>query len=267
MYTGCVRTGDIEMAYFCFGTGSRDLVILPGVDVKSVLLSRKAVERAYRSFADTFRVWVFDRRQNLPDDYSIRAMARDTAIDMRAVGITRADIFGASQGGMIAQYIAIDDPALVRSMVLGSTAPTVTPTLQETVSRWRELAECGDIRGLTGDFIDRLYSERTIGKYRDVLLHMNDHVTADDLRRFVILLRGMEGFDTTEELPRVQCPVLVIGVEGDRALGSLGSRQLSDLLGCDCYLYSDEYGHCVFDEAEDYRDRMLSFFCSVEVDN
>ena len=36
--------------------------------------------------------------------------------------------------------------------------------------------------------------------------------------------------------------------------------EIAEKLGCPIYLYGGEYGHCVFDEAPDYKQRMYHFF-------
>ena len=53
--------------------------------------------------------------------YSTRDMAEDLAFGMQTLGITRAKVLGVSQGGMIAQYLAIDHPELVDRLVLAVT--------------------------------------------------------------------------------------------------------------------------------------------------
>ena len=46
MITGSVKTGSTEMEYFSFGSGSRRLIILPGIGVQKVRASAKGVETA-----------------------------------------------------------------------------------------------------------------------------------------------------------------------------------------------------------------------------
>ncbi|MEZ4736479.1 MAG: alpha/beta hydrolase [Caldilineaceae bacterium] len=53
-----------------------------------------------------------------PLPYTIRDMAADTVGLLDALGIDQAHIVGASQGGAIAQMVAIDYPARVRSLTL-----------------------------------------------------------------------------------------------------------------------------------------------------
>lgn len=89
---------------------------------------------------------------------------------------------------------------------------------------------------------------------------MNDNVSPEDISRFIIQTEGIIGFDVYDELDQITCPVLVIGVEGDRVIPSACSVKMAEKLGCELYLYSSEYGHCVFDEAPDYKERLLTFF-------
>ena len=135
-----VRFDGGELEYFSFGSGERTFVILPGLGTRSILFSRMMISAAYKRFCDDFTLYVFDRRRNLPPTYTVREMARDTAAAMRALGLRNADIFGASLGGMTAQFIAIDSPELVRSLVLGSTAPRVNKRLLEVSEKWSAAA-------------------------------------------------------------------------------------------------------------------------------
>ena len=260
MKTDLVRIGEIEMEYFSFGSGERAFVILPGVSTRSLMLSAMAVGAAYRAFGEAYTVYCFDRRRNMPDGYTVRQMAEDTAAVMQKLGIADADLFGASQGGMMAMCIAIDHPELVRKMVLGSTAAKVDDVGTASTDRWITLAKSGDLTALTAELIDSLYSENTIGKYKEMLLHMNDGMTEDDIRRFIIQTQALDGFDITGELCKIHCPVLVIGSEGDKVLLPSQSRYIAEALGAELYMYSDEWGHCVFDEAPDYKQRMLDFY-------
>ena len=255
-----VKLNDVEMEFFSFGSGERAFVILPGVLTRSVMHSAMAIEAAYKPFSDEYTVYVFDRRRNMPDPYPVRQMAADTAAVMRHLGICDADIFGASQGGMMVMCIAIDAPELVRKIALGSTAASIDERVKTGTKRWVSLAQSGDLTALTAELIDCLYSEKTVRRYKDLLLHMNDDMDADDIRRFVIQTEAIDGFDVTDELDKITCPALVIGAEGDKTLPAEQSRFIAEKLGCPLYMYDSEYAHCVFDEAPDYKKRLLSFF-------
>ena len=187
-------------------------------------------------------------------------MASDTAAVMRMLGLADADVFGASQGGMIALYLAADAPELVHALVAGSTTVRCNEVIGATVEAWTSYARNRDISGLTADFVDRLYSENTVRQFREYLIHMNDQVGEDELDRFIIRAESIHGFDARDVVKSICCPVLVIGVENDLAVGAEASRELAGLLDAELYMYGSEYGHCVFDEAPDYKQRMMDFF-------
>ena len=71
-----VQTDTFSMDFFRFGKGERTLVILPGLSVQSVMGLADAVASAYQHMTETFTIYLFDRRKDLPPVYSVRDMAR-----------------------------------------------------------------------------------------------------------------------------------------------------------------------------------------------
>ena len=257
---GTVEVGEVSMDYCKFGTGERVFVILPGLSIHAVTPSGEAVAQAYAAFAEDYTVYLFDRRTNVPEHYTVEDMAADTAAVMRELGIAHAAVFGASQGGMIAETIALDAPELVDELILASTCPRHNETLDAAEQRWVKLAEEGRGYDLNADFADSLYGAETLKQYRDVLLAGGEGITDEELARFVLLAENMHEFDVLDRLGELQCRTLILGCEGDKVMTAEASRELNEAIpGSECYIYGDEYGHAVYDEAPDYRDRILEF--------
>jgi len=257
-----VKTDGLEMRYFRFGRGERPFVILPGLSVKSVMDSAEAVAEAYAMFAEEYTVYVFDRRSRLPAVYTVRDMGRDTAAAMAALGLRDVYLFGASQGGMIAQVIAIEHPELVNRVVLGSTASHAEKALSPLFDRWIALAEAGDGVGLYLAFGEAIFPPEVFEASRQALSDAGRTVTDEELRRFVILAKGTEDFSVAGELDRIRCPVLAIGSYEDRVLDSDATMEIAERLDLppqELYLYTG-YGHAAFDTAPDYKERILRFF-------
>ncbi|HVL33917.1 MAG TPA: alpha/beta fold hydrolase, partial [Actinomycetota bacterium] len=83
--------------------------------------------RLIPSLAERYRVIAHDNRgvggsDVPPGPYDLSTMAADAAAVLRAAGVERAHVIAASLGGMIGQHLALEHPALVRSLVLGCTA-------------------------------------------------------------------------------------------------------------------------------------------------
>ena len=258
----CVSTDEFKMRYFRFGQGGRTLVILPGLSVQSVMGAADQVAAAYASLADAFTIYVFDRREDLPPSYCVPEMARDTAAAIRALGLRDVDLFGASQGGMIALQIAIDDPELVHRMVLGSTTAHVRDEQFGVLENWIGLALKRDAEALYLDLGETIYPPEVFAQYRPLLLSAAQTVTEAELDRFVTLARGTRGFDVTDRLDRIRCGVLIIGVYEDAVLDSDATMEIAERLDdrpdFRLYMYVG-YGHAAYDTAPDYRDRIRRF--------
>lgn len=254
-------TDTFSMEYYKFGHGEEALVILPGLSVQSVMGFASAVEEAYQLLADEYTVYLVDRRKDLPDTYSVHEMAEDTAEALKAIGLEKVNLFGASQGGMMAMDIAICHPELVSNLVLGSTAPCLDEEHYKTIENWIGLAKDGDREGLYLAFGEAVYPKEVFEQSRDLLIAAAETVTDEDLERFAILAEGMDGFDVTDKLGSIACPVLVLGSNDDQVVGGEASEKIAELLkdgDCTLYMY-DGYGHAAYDTAPDYKERILDF--------
>ena len=260
-----VRTDTFTMDFFRFGRGDIPLVILPGLSVQSVMGAADAIAAAYRSLEDRFTIYVFDRRGELPPSYPVREMARDTAEAFRTLGLKDACVFGASQGGMIALVIAAEHPELIRKMVLGSTSAHVREPQYRVLEGWADLARKKDPVGLYLAFGSEIYPPEVFAQYRETLISAAQTVTEAELERFIILVEGTKGFNIVDELDRIRCPVLAVGVYEDSVLDSDATMEIAEKLDhrADFRLYMYVgFGHAAFDTAPDYRERMLKFFLS-----
>lgn len=112
---------------------------------------------------------------------------------------------------------------------------------------------------LNRSFQRSVYSKEYFEKYKDIFKSLENDGTDGDLARFAALTHSVLKFDATEELSRIFCDVLVIGAQNDAALSGEASRHIASLLGCELYMY-ENYGHAVYDEAPDYKKRLLDFF-------
>ena len=101
----CLRLKNGEMDYICFGSGTRTLVMLPGVGdgLKTVRGMALPFALLYRKLSRDFTVYVFSRRRQLPGSMSTREMAEDVDEAMTQLGLRASNVVGVSQGGMIAQ--------------------------------------------------------------------------------------------------------------------------------------------------------------------
>ena len=94
-----------------FGTGERPLVMLPGLRLSGIRGGAGAVSWYYRRFARAFTVYLIDRRDPVLPGCTIHDLADDTAAAMHQLDLRDVCLYGASQGGMIAQDLTISFPS------------------------------------------------------------------------------------------------------------------------------------------------------------
>lgn len=255
-----IKTGRFEMDYFVFGEGKKNFVMIPGISIEPVSKSAAAVAAAYDMFGRDYTVYVFDRAKDIRDNYSIEEMAEDTAEAMKLAGIKDAYILGASQGGMILLCIARDHPELVNRGLLASTAACVTGEGKEVLIRWRDIAQSGDAETINREMFSRLYTPEYIETYKDVFAQLEKQGDEEKLKKLAILCSACLDFDCRDTLDSIKCPMLVIGAKNDTVFPAAeASRELAERLGCELYVY-EHYCHAVYDEAPDYKDRIMAFF-------
>lgn len=260
-----VKTDTFSMDCIQFGHGEKTLVILPGLSVQSVMIYADSIAEAYGMFADEYTVYVFDRRKELPESYSVHEMAADTAEVLQVLGLKNVNLFGASQGGMIAMVTAMEHPELIQKLILGSTAARMEDERYRAVEEWIRLAEDKEKTKLYLAFGEAIYPADVFEQSKELLKEAAETVSDEDLARFVILAEGMKDFDVTGDLEKITCPVLVIGSMDDHVLGPEASVEIAKHLkrqrGTVLIMY-DGYGHAVYDTAPDYRERMAGFLAA-----
>ena len=253
-----LRLSDTEIDYISFGRGEKALIMIQGLNTRSIKGAAFPLAYAYRIFAKDYTVYLFDRRPDVYDGITVRDFARDIAEAMDKLGIKSADVIGVSQGEMIAQYLAIDRPELVRRLVLAVTLSKNTDTVQQVIERWIALTQKGEMRELVTDMAERMYSPAYLRRYKPLLPLLTLLQKPKDTERFTILARSALTCNAYDELEGISCPTLVIGGKEDKVIGAGASEALADKLGCELYLYED-LGHAAYEEAKDFNSRMLAF--------
>lgn len=241
-----------------FGDGKKALILLPGLSFQGVRGSALMLAYMYRIFTKEYTVYVFDKKAAIPEGYTIRSMAADVAKAMKRLHLHNADVFGVSQGGMIAQYLAIDHPHLVHKLVLGVTASRCNGVMEKVIHGWIQMAEKDDCEAIVTDMYAKMYSDAYSRKYRWMYPVFARIVRSKDMSRFTVLAGTCLTCHSYPELHKIKCPVLVIGGRRDDIVTGKASQEIADALGCEIYMY-DDLGHAAYEEAPDFNERILSF--------
>lgn len=253
-----MTVGDGCMNVIRFGRGDRVLAIVSGVSLTGLEGKGADVAAAYSVFCEGYTVYLFDRRKQLKPGVTIHDMAEDIYSALTQLGVTKAALYGVSQGGMIVQDMTINHPELTEKLVLCSTLCDFSANNSPAIEEWLALAEEKNVVLLNRSFFKYVYSEAYLEMFRDFLPALEQLGTAEDCERFTHMLRACFTFDVSERLTEIKCPVFVIADTNDRTIPVENAHFISEKLCCEKYIY-DSYSHAVFDEAPDIKDRVYAF--------
>jgi pimeloyl-ACP methyl ester carboxylesterase len=255
-----ININGFDCDYISFGKGKDPLIMLPGVGdgfktAKGVALPFALM---YRCFAESFRVYVFSRRNDMPEGFTTADMADDLDDIMEALGVGSASVFGVSQGGMIAQQMAIRHPDKVSRLVLAVTASRPNDTMRNTLDTWLSMLDRDDYRGFMIDSAERAYT----GEYLKRGIKLNSLIAGvkpKDYTRFRILCNSCLEHNSYDNLIKIACPTLLIAADQDKVLGAEASVEMKERIpDSKLYMYKG-YSHGVYEQAKDFNGRVMRF--------
>lgn len=184
-----------------------------------------------------FRVLTWDHRgtgrSDKPDvHYSTRLFAEDCVNILAALGVERAHFLGHSMGGRVCQWIALDHPEVVASMILSGTGPGTSFDGQyyergvpyETAA---EMAQKGFDQYMKDHFGGAFMfpPEFAQAHPEQVEQFRNAHFShPTPLRPYLRHVVARQEHETRALLHAIRCPTLVICGSGDTVDAATGSH-------------------------------------------
>lgn len=258
---GNINIGNTDMDYISFGSGKKNLIIIPGLGdaLKTVKGTAVTFALSYKLFAKDYTVFIFSRKNHLEKGYSTKEMAADQATALEKLNISKAYVLGISQGGMIAQFLAADYPALVEKLVLAVTLSRPNDTLRGVVSNWIALANKNDYKSILIDTAEKTYSEKRLKAYRPWYSLLSKLSRPKSLNRFIIQANACLNHNAYSEISEIHCPTLVIGGDNDKIVGVSAAQETAQKIpGSKLKIYNG-LGHGAYEEARDFNHLVLDF--------
>ena len=247
--------------YVTFGTGKRPLIIIPGLGdgLQTVKGMAMPLSITYRILAERYKIYVFSRINELRQGYTTRDMAADVAKAMEALNLDTANVMGISQGGMIAQWLAVDFPERVQRLILAVTTAKPSQLARERIEHWQKLSQSGNFKHLMLDIAQHSYTQKSYQKWRLLYNVMGIFGRIKDKQRINIQSVSCLKHDSLDLLEKINCPTLIIGAEKDDVLGVDGSLGLHQHIKDSQLTILPECGHALYEQNKDFQKRVLVF--------
>ena len=191
---------------------------------------------------------------------TVAAMARDVAALLTALGAPPAHVVGLSLGGCVAQALALDFPAHVRSLTLvNAFARPAAAGLRgglRVLTRVGLLA-CAPMTVVAAHVARGLFPR---ADQRELYLAAVASLAGSPRRTYLASLRALARFDVRQRLGELRCPTLVIAGDRDRTVPLAAKRRLHRLIPGAALLVVDDSGHATpHDQAERFNTALLAF--------
>lgn len=244
-----------------FGTGKRPLIIIPGLGdgLQTVKGMAMPLSITYRILAERYKIYVFSRINELRQGYTTRDMAADVAKAMEALNLDTANVMGISQGGMIAQWLAVDFPERVQRLILAVTTAKPSQLARERIEHWQKLSQSGNFKHLMLDIAQHSYTQKSYQKWRLLYNVMGIFGRIKDKQRINIQSVSCLKHDSLDLLEKINCPTLIIGAEKDDVLGVDGSLGLHQHIKDSQLTILPECGHALYEQNKDFQKRVSVF--------
>lgn len=248
---GTAELGELRLHYEDSGAG-RPLLLIAGIPAVADDWAPLSAPLAGRGR----RVIAYDNRGSgrssvTPGPYTTAQLAADAVALLDHLEIARADVFGMSMGGMIAQELAIAAPERVERLVLGCTHAGLRHAMPPSLAAARAFAL------ETDDWGERMRALAPLAFAPDVeprlLAAFIEKKTRDaqDPAGYRAQIDAVLGHDSAARLARIRAPTLVLTGDADRIIPAPSSRVLHEGIPGAALRLMPGSGHLFFLEQPD----------------
>ncbi len=226
-----VEVGGHSVAYRYAGDGPA-LVLLHGF-----LCDSRCWRRQLEDLSDRFNVVAWDApgagsSSDPPDPFTITDWAHGLAEFLDTVGIARAHVLGLSWGGVLAQELYRLYPTRIAGLILADTYAGWKGSFPESVVEQR-IARCLSessmpaeefvARWVPVEFFTEAASQGLAGEMSAVVLDFHPH-------GFRLMAKSLAETDTTDLLPNIAVPTLLLWGDDDRRSPMSIAEQFRDAI-------------------------------------
>jgi pimeloyl-ACP methyl ester carboxylesterase len=256
------RLKDIELHYEDRGEG-RPLLLIAGIP---------AIADDWRALAEPLsesrRVIAHDNRGSgrstvTAGPYSTRQLAGDAVALLDALDIARADVFGMSMGGMIAQELALGWPERVDRLILGCTHAGVRNAAPQPRDAGRAFSLQTDDWALRMRTLAPYAFARTVDPALLRAFIEKKSGDVQDLAGYAAQIQAVLGHDTADRLALIAAPTLVVTGDDDRVIPA-ASSEIFELIPDSTLRTIAGAGHLFFIEQPQLTLRLLRAFLGDE---
>jgi len=211
-----ITANGIRMNYEISGKEGAPIVVLSHSLGSSLLMWGPQME----VLRTHFQVLRFDTRghggtESPPGAYTLEMLGEDVIALLDALKIPRVHFVGLSLGGMIGQYLGLNHPDRLRSLVLCSTAAALPPEAQPVWDERIEAARSKGMPALVEATLERWFTPAYLRKAPPMLGIIRRQFLATSPQGFIGCCEAIRRLNYLDRLPQIDTPTFILVGEED----------------------------------------------------
>ncbi|MGR0218374.1 alpha/beta fold hydrolase [Agromyces sp. ZXT2-6] len=235
------------LPYLRMGSG-RPLLFIPGLTADHRVPEGADLTFQTRPILPLTRsreVWWVNRRAGLPAAVSMAGIAADYAEVIRSRLTAPIDVFGTSTGASVALALAVDQPELIRRLVVNGAHRLGDGGRRTQQVMARELRAGRPRRAAAAEFAAVASGSVSGGLMSAMGWLTGRTVYGGDRSDLLAVIDAEDAFDVGERLGRITAPTLVIGGARDRFYGADLFRETAERIPDSRLILYPDRGHMV----------------------
>lgn len=252
--------GKVSINYEFEGSG------LPVVFINGLTMDLNGWAEQAEFFSSRYKVLRYDCRgqgqSDKPDmTYAPEVHAEDLNVLLDRLGIARAHIVSLSNGGMVAQHLALDYPARVGALVLVDTCSHIGPLLRLMLNTWLKAIKVGG-NALRFDLTTPLiFSESYVEKNLTKIEMMKEYSEKTNIDLAVSnLISGSMEHNVRKRLGEIEAPTLILHGAEDILIPPKYAHILNEGISGSRLVIFEGIAHVPpYEASDDFNREVLSF--------
>jgi 3-oxoadipate enol-lactonase len=227
-----VKVKDIQVNYELSGKAGAPVVMLSHSLGSSLVMW----EPQMRSLEPDYHVLRYDTRGHGSTDvptgsYTLEQLGEDAIGLVDALGIDAVHLIGLSLGGMIGQYLALNHPHRVRSLVLCDTAAELPEEGQAMRQERTETARNRGMQPLLQPTLERWFTPPFLKQNSYGVALIRNQFLATPVAGYIGCNEAIKGLNYLGRLGEIKIPTLIIVGEEDPGTPVAASEAMHERIG------------------------------------
>lgn len=256
-----IKQDNLEIDYVNFGKGEKSIVIIPGLfsSVIDIKKQKYLFKYYYKDLAKYYNVYIFGKNKNIHDNYSIENIAEDQLKALELLDIKKTHLIGISQGGMIAQTVAIKNTSIIDKLVICVSTSKTNNETKKVINNWIDLSIEKDLKNLVMDVTEKSLNKNKIKKLQKFYFLLEKLKDKLSYEKFIIHAKSCVNHNCEKLIEKIVCPTLIIGAKNDEVINYSDSIEMNKVIKDSRIKIYDNLGHDIYSNSSEINKDILQF--------